>query len=132
MSDFKLSKRSLERRDGVDKRLIAIDDLAIKLTRVDYGHPADAGVRTAQRQHELFVKGVSRADGSFRVSRHQLGLALDVYAYVDGAASWDEAHLTSVAAAFLQAASQLGIALEWGGLWLPRNRDMPHFQLTKK
>jgi len=125
---FKLSKKSIERREGVDSRLIEISNLAIKLTVVDFGHPADSGVRTAERQLELFKSKKSKADGYKKLSNHQSGKALDFYAYVDGKASWDTEHLAMVAAAFLQAASVLGYQLEWGGLW--RNfKDYPHVQL---
>jgi len=55
-------------------------------------------------------------------------MALDVYAYVDGAASWRPQHLATVAAAMLQAANELGVRLEWGGLWRSFV-DMPHFQI---
>ena len=115
---FELSNRSKRRRKGVDPRLIAIDDRAIQLTTVDYGHPADSGLRTAERQYEIFSAGNSMCDGNIKKSKHQSGKALDFYAYVDGAASWKHAHLAMVAAAYLQAASELGYKLSWGGLWV--------------
>ena len=79
-------------------------------------------------------------DGTIKKSHHQTGKALDFYAFVDGKASWDPAHLTMVATAYLQAASTLGYSIEWGGLWLGRNPttkdgirygwDMPHIELS--
>jgi peptidoglycan L-alanyl-D-glutamate endopeptidase CwlK len=138
---FRLSKSSLARRDGVDPRLIQIDDLAITLTLVDYGHPEFAGLRSAEDQKELHDRGASICDGTILKSLHQTGRALDFYAFVDGKASWDPAHLTMVAAAFLQAASILGYSLEWGGFWLGDNPitkdgisygwDMPHVELAE-
>jgi len=130
---FALSERSKQRREGVDHRLIEISDRAIEITVFDFGIPADGGVRTAQRQSELFKRGKSKADGYKNKSNHQpaedgYGKALDFYAYVDGKASWDLYHLAMVAAAFLQAASELGYELEWGGLW-KNFRDMPHVQI---
>ncbi len=124
---FSLSKSSMERRKGVDERLIEISDLAIQITKVDFGHPGDAGVRTAKRQKELFDKGLSKADGYERKSYHQSGKALDFYAYVNGQATWDEKQLAQVACALLQAANMLGYKLEWGGLF--SFKDMPHVQL---
>lgn len=123
---FKLSERSKQRRKGVDSRLIEISDLAIQITVIDFGHPADAGLRTAERQKELFDQKSSKCDGYENLSYHQSGKALDFYAYVDGKASWEKEHLAMVACAFLQAASILGYRLEWGGLW---PWDMPHVQL---
>jgi len=114
--------------NGIDSRLIEIAELAIKITVIDFGIPADGGVRTAERQKELFIDKKSKADGYVKLSQHQLKKALDVFAYVNGKASWNTEHLAMVAASFLQAASILGYQLEWGGLW-KNFKDMPHFQL---
>ncbi len=126
---FKLSARSKNRRIGIDPRLIEISDLAITITNVDFGHPRYAGLRTTAQQRELFDAGLSGCDGTDKCSKHQDGKALDFYAYVDGKASWDEAHLTTVAAAFLQAASMLGYKLQWAGFW-NNSWDKPHVQLV--
>lgn len=126
---FQLSSKSKQRREGVDPRLIEISDLTIQITVVDFGHPADAGKRTAERQNELYIDGKSKADGYNKLSRHQSGKALDFYAFVDGKASWDTEHLAMVAAAFLQAASILGYKLKWGGLW-KSFKDYPHVELV--
>lgn len=114
---FKLSKNSINNSAGIDPRLVEIRDRALQISKVDFGHPRDAGLRTAERQNELFKNKVSQCDGYENLSYHQSGLALDFYAFVDGSASWHPPHLTMVAAAFLQAASELGYELEWGGLW---------------
>lgn len=127
---FKLSNKSKQRREGIDPRLIEISDLAIKITKIDFGHPASAGYRSAKHQNKLYKDGKSKCDGYAKISRHQLGMALDFYAYVDGKASWDECDLSMVACAFFQAASILGHKLEWGGLW-KNYTDMPHIQLVK-
>ena len=126
---FAFSQSSLERREGVDQRLIDISDLAIRLTKVDFGIPGDGGIRTEARQNELYLAGSSKCDGVIKLSNHQTGKALDVYAYVDGA-SWEPEHLTSVACAMLQAASMLGHKLVWGGHWATFI-DMPHFELSE-
>ncbi len=126
MSSYHFSKSSLERRKGIDQRLIDILDHALRITVIDFGVPGDGGLRTSERQRELFVAGVSRCDGVTSISNHQLGLAVDVYAYVDGKASWETEHLALVACAMLQAASHLGYKLSWGGLW---PWDKPHFEL---
>ena len=131
MSGFKLSRRSKERRDGVDPRLIEICDLALSISIIDFGIPAYGGVRTDEEQFALFQAGKSMCDGTDKRSNHQDATALDFYAYVDGRASWDEGHLALVAAAFLQAAAMLGYKLQWGGLW-SGFRDMPHVQLLEE
>lgn len=128
---FSLSNRSKKRREGIDPRLIEISDLAITLSAVDFGHPGDAGIRTAERQNELYNAGKSKCDGYGNASFHQTGLALDFYAFVEGKASWNKYDLAMVAAAFLQAASILGYKLEWGGLW-SGFKDYPHVQLLEE
>lgn len=138
---FKLSERSKKNRQGVDPKLIEIDDLAIKLTLVDYGHGNDAGLRTDERQHELFLEGKSQKDGTNHRSNHQDGKALDFYAFVDGRASWHHPHLAMVAAAYFQAAAILDHKIRWGGLWksskptiidgIPYGWDMPHIELIE-
>ena len=140
MGDFALSAASKRNREGIDPRLIEISDLAIKLTLVDFGHGPDSGLRQPERQHALYLEGKSRADGYDKKSRHQFGKALDFFAFVDGAASWEPEHLTMVATAFLQAASVLGYRVNWGGLWPQKQPpatgihygwDMPHIELLE-
>ena len=137
---FKLSSTSLRRLEGVDDRLLDIIDMALKISLVDFGIPADGGVRTAERQNELFKQGVSKCNGFTTPSYHQSGLAFDVYAYV-GKASWNEAHLAMVATAILQAAAHKGHPLRWGGLWKRKRTilvngiqygwDCGHFELRE-
>lgn len=136
---FKLSSNSIKNREGVNEKLIAVNDRAIQITVIDFGVPQDGGVRTAERQRELYEKGASNADGVINLSHHQSGNALDFYAYVNGAASWQHDHLAMVGAAHLQAASELGIKIKWGGLWksknpkiingIPYGWDMAHIEL---
>ena len=125
---FKLGNRSKERLQGVDKRIIEIIKLALTISVIDFGIPEHGGIRDAATQRSLFKRGVSKCDGIKSKSSHQSGLAFDMFAYVDGRASWDRYHLTQVAAAILQAASMLGYQLEWGGLFKGFT-DFPHFQL---
>ena len=126
---FKFSKRSLDNMAGVDPRLIEIAHKALELTIVDFGIPTDGGIRTAERQNQLYLERKSQRDGYKKLSRHQSGRALDFYALRDGKASYEPGDLAQVAAAFLQAANILGHRVEWGGLW-KSFRDMPHIELV--
>jgi peptidoglycan L-alanyl-D-glutamate endopeptidase CwlK len=133
---FALSSSSKKNRAGVDERLIRISDRAIEITLIDFGHGRDAGKRLASRQNELFRDERSERDGYIKKSYHQTGRALDFYAFIDGKASWEREHLAMVACAFLQAASELGIKITWGGLWRSKSHqfygwDMPHIQLDE-
>lgn len=125
---FQFSQASLNRLQTVDVKLQAIANYALEISKVDFGIPSNGGLRTADEQNALYHGGKSQLDGYKRISRHQTGKALDVYAFVNGKASWEKEHLAMVACAMLQAASALGYNLEWGGHW--RNFvDMPHFEL---
>lgn len=130
MSKFNFSKKSHERMIAADPRLVEIAMRAIKISSVDFGIPEYGGKRSRDDQVSLFAKGASNCDGIINKSKHQYGIALDVYAYVNGKASWQTEHLTSVAVAMLQAANELGYKLSWGGLWAGFI-DMPHFQLEE-
>jgi len=125
---FKLGQNSLNNRAGVDPRLIEISNRAIQISIIDFGIPSSGGLRTVEDQAKLFTAGKSKADGRTYKSYHQSGRALDVYAYVDGKASWDKLHLALVATAMLQASAQLGYRLKWGGNWKSW-QDFPHFEL---
>jgi len=134
---FSFSNHSRVRMSGVSPELIEIANLAIKISKIDFGSPQCGGVRPAEEQAQLFADGKSKADGVNNLSSHQSGNALDFYAYIDGGASWRRDHLAMVACAFLQAASMLGYKLSWGGLWssskkingIPYGWDMAHVEL---
>ena len=127
---YSLSDKSKSRLSGVDSDLIKVVDLALTISKIDFGIPEFGGLRTQSDQHSLFLKKLSNCDGYSKLSNHQSGDAFDVYAYVDGKASWDELHLMHVATAILSAASQLGVKLRWGGHF-ESFIDMPHFEKVK-
>ena len=125
---FELGKNSINNMAGIDDRLIDIAELAITLSPIDFGIPSSGGLRSTEDQAALYTSGKSKCDGRTNKSYHQTGRAIDVYGYVDGKASWDKLHLTTIATAMLQASAQLGYELKWGGLWKSW-QDMPHFEL---
>lgn len=127
---FKLGTNSIQNLDGVNSALYKVIERALTISKIDFGIPRDGGLRTAERQNELFKDKKSMLDGFAKKSNHQTGNAFDVFAYVDGKASWDEYHLHQVATAVLAAASQLGVPLVWGGHW-NNFVDMPHFELKR-
>ena len=127
---FKFGASSLNNRAGVDPRLIEISDRALQLSTIDFGVPQYGGMRSATDQAQLFTAGKSKCDGRVNLSYHQTGRALDVYAYVDGKASWSVEHLAIITVAFMQAANELGYKLESGGLWNSFT-DWPHVQLSE-
>ena len=72
---------------------------------------------------------VTYKDGYIKKSYHQTGRAFDIYAYVDGKASWNKEHLTAIARHIQKVAfNKYGINLKWGGDW-KSFKDYPHFQI---
>ena len=126
---YSFSKNSIKHMSGVHPDLIKLANRAIEISFIDFGVPYSGGIRTDEQQNSLFKAGASKADGYIRKSKHQSGLALDFFAYVDGRASWKKDYLTIIAAAFMQAAIELDIKIVWGGWWTSFP-DYPHIQLA--
>lgn len=135
---YKLSDTSRKRLEGIKPILITIIEDAIKTSPIDFGIPQDGGLRSAARQNSMYAQGrtdmskpkITNADGYKKISRHQSGEAFDIYAYVDGKASWNINHLTTIARHIQKVAKTHGIDLEWGGDWISF-KDYPHFQIRR-
>ena len=133
---YKLSKRSKDRLAGVNPVLVAIIEAAIVDSPIDFGIPPDGGLRTAARQQELYAQGrtkpgpiITHTDGVEKKSIHQSGNAFDVFAVVNGTASWEARHYAPIARHLQKVAKErFGVELEWGGDWT-KFKDLPHFQL---
>lgn len=128
---FVFSKRSIKNMEGVNHKLIEIAKKALSISKIDFGIPNDGGLRTAQEQFKLYSRNLTKCDGTYKKSCHQLGNALDVYAYVNGKASWENEYLSQIANAMLQSSIILGYKITWGGLW-KNFIDMPHFELINE
>jgi peptidoglycan LD-endopeptidase CwlK len=134
MSTFEFSTRSLLRLQGVDEELYKLMKLALSRSPIDFGIPEYGGLRTAEDQKKLFDKGLSKADGTIKKSYHQTGKAVDVFAFVNGKASWDEHHLALIAGVVLSCAKEVGLNITWGGTFGSKEFkgwDRPHFQIEK-
>lgn len=123
MKPFRFSKRSLKALEGVHPALVAVAHRALEISPVDF--VVTEGLRTLERQKELKAAGASRTLNS----RHLTGHAIDVAAWV-GEIRWDWPLYTQIADAFKQAASELNVAIVWGGDWKSL-RDGPHFELSR-
>jgi peptidoglycan L-alanyl-D-glutamate endopeptidase CwlK len=130
----KFSRRSLEVLNKINPVLSEIMCDAIDLSPIDFGIPSDGGLRTAERQYELFLAEKSKCDGYKIKSNHQTGNAVDVFAYVNGRASWSDVHLSIIAGVVLSVANRKGVKLRWGGTFGSDNFngwDMPHFEIAE-
>ncbi len=86
--------------------------LAIELTKVDFA--VIEGVRTPQRQRELFDKGASQVREG---GTHVQGRAVDLMAYIDDRASWELNLYDDIADAMKAAAIEFDVPLRWGAAW---------------
>lgn len=108
---FKLSQRSLDRLEGVNEALVAVVKEAIKLTKVDFG--VTEGLRTVETQKKYVAAGKSQT----MTSKHLLGHAVDLVAYVDGQVCWELNLYDDIADAMKAAATSLGVSIRWGAAW---------------
>ena len=130
---YQLSKKSLERIEGIEPVLIDILLEGIKESPFDFGIPKDGGLRTKERQAYLYSIGrtreISRGVVTWTLkSYHMTGKAFDIYAYVDGKASWNQTHLKAIARHLQKVAmDKFCIKLKWGfDMW---GKDAAHFQI---
>lgn len=111
MSEFKLSRRSLDRLAGVDERMVAVVKHAITATKTDFG--VIQGLRTLEQQKELVAKGASQT----MKSKHLDGLAVDLMAYINGRGSWELNLYDDLADAMKEGANLVGVKVRWGAAW---------------
>lgn len=126
-----LNQRSLDRLKGVKKVLIDILIEASKDSPYEFQIPADGGLRTAQRQNELFKSGVSKCDGFTNLSEHQKGTSFDIFLLIEGRASWDKPALKKTMYHIKDVAKfdfniDLDLGCDWKGFV-----DFPHAQIKK-
>jgi peptidoglycan L-alanyl-D-glutamate endopeptidase CwlK len=122
---YKFSQRSLDRMKGVHGDLVKVMLEAIKESPYDFG--ITEGVRTPQRQQELYAAGKSRTLNS----RHLKGLAVDIAIFVDGKLTWEFKYYEEVAKHVLKVCAEMGIPVVWGGAWRGFV-DAVHFELDRK
>ena len=122
---FKLSKKSLGKLSEVNSDLQKLVKSAIGLSTIDFG--ISEGMRTKERQQLLYDSGKSQTMNS----RHLTGHAVDVYAWKDGAVSWEFEDYETINVAFSQAAKLTNTPFVWGGSW-KSFKDGPHFELKRE
>jgi|TARA_B110000261_G_C12986888_1_gene318732 peptidoglycan L-alanyl-D-glutamate endopeptidase CwlK len=108
---FKLSQRSIDKMEGVDANLVAVTKRAIELTKIDFG--VIYGMRTIQEQEKLVAAGKSQT----MKSKHLVGRAVDLMAYVDGKGCWELNVYDDLCDAMKEAAKELSVAIKWGAAW---------------
>lgn len=138
---YKLSKKSLDKLEGVHPKMVAVVKRAIELSKQDF--LVLEGVRTPARQKELYAQGRTKpgqkvtwtlTSNHFVNPKTGFGHAVDLVPYpVD----WETlSKFDEVSKAMFAAAKELGTPIRWGADWdrdgKPRERgesDSPHFEL---
>lgn len=108
---FVLGRASREKLRGVHPDLVRVVERAIKISAVDFR--VGEGLRSRDRQRALVDAGASWTMNS----RHLTGHAVDLLALIGGKVSWDWPLYFRIAAAVRIATLELGVAVEWGGVW---------------
>jgi len=114
---FKFSSRSKERLSAVDIRLADLIEDALAVSPIDFGIPLHGGLRTKEEQKALFDDRKSKFDGYLNSSKHQSGKAVDIFAYVNGKATWDKEYYYTLAGIIWALAEIKGLKIRWGGSW---------------
>lgn len=128
---MKLSDRDRQRLQGVHPDLVAV----VTKARETSQFVVLEGLRTRERQAQLFAKGATTTMNS----RHITGHAVDIAPWVDdgdgvpenGEIRWDWPLYHPMAEAMKKAAADLGVKIVWGGDW-KTFKDGPHFELDRK
>ncbi|MFC0178984.1 M15 family metallopeptidase [Thorsellia kenyensis] len=131
---FKFSEVSLNNLKGVHPDLVKVVTLALHKSTVDFR--VIEGLRTKERQRDLFAKGASQTMNS----RHITGHAVDCAPWINGTIPWkDKPKFKAISDAMFEAAKELGVHIRWGGDWNENGRsdderfyDGPHFELSRK
>lgn len=120
-----LNERSLKALTGVHPDLVKVVHRADELTDIPF--IITEGIRSKERQRELFAKGLSKTLNS----RHITGHAVDFAPILYGEVTWKTPAFLPIIKAFKQAAAELGIAVEFGADW-KTFKDYPHAQLSRR
>lgn len=123
--NYVIGRRSRSRMKGVHPDLVRVVERAIQITEIDF--MVLEGLRTKERQRELYDSGASRTLNS----RHLTGHAIDLGALFENKISWHWPLYRKIAKAMKQAAKELGVKIVWGGDWKSW-KDGPHFELDRR
>ena len=120
----KWSDRSLRNLRGIHPDLRRALDRALQEAPFDF--IVIEGLRTPERQRELYNQGASRT----LKSRHMTGHAVDLLPIGPNGPRFDWPLYNKLAPAVKKAAKAEGVKIVWGGDWV-NFKDGPHFELDR-
>lgn len=125
---FRLGSKSKENLKGVHPDIVKVVERAIEISKVDFS--VVDGVRTLEKQAEYVRTGASRTMDSYHLIQEDgYSHAVDLYPWVEGKTDHSPAYYNKLGRAMFKASQELGISIEWGGLW-NGFVDLPHWQLS--
>ncbi len=117
-----LGTRSLSRLEGVHPDLVRVVKRAAAMSDLDF--TVLEGLRTVERQKQLFAQKATKTMNS----RHLTGHAVDLAPMIGGKISWDWPLYNRLAKIIKAAAAVEKVPLQWGGDWRAF-KDGPHWEL---
>lgn len=120
-----LGARSLSRLEGVHPDLVRVVKKAAAMSDLDF--TVLEGLRTLDRQKQLFAQKATKTMNS----RHLTGHAVDLAPVIAGKVSWDWPLYHRLAKIVKAAAAAEKVPLTWGGDWRTF-KDGPHWELPWK
>ncbi len=130
----RFGKRSKERLEGVDSRLVSVLNEVVKYFDIT----VIEGLRSQKRQNKLVAEGKSKT----KFGKHVQGKAVDIAPYPIDWNARDDFHY--LGGFVLGVASRMGIDVRWGGDWsdssLSKNArttkdnnfdDLVHFEIKE-
>ena len=117
-----LGARSLSRLEGVHPDLVRVVKTAAAMSDLDF--TVLEGLRTVERQKQLFAQKATKTMNS----RHLTGHAVDLAPMIGGKISWDWPLYNRLAKIVKAAAAVEKVPLQWGGDWRAF-KDGPHWEL---
>lgn len=124
---FKFGNKSIELLADTEDRLVQVTHRALEISPYDFG--ITETLRSLERQEQLVLEGKSWTMKSRHLANENgKSEAIDILVYVDGKPTWQAKYFRKVIQAFITAATELNVQLEFGGLW-ESVEDWPHIQL---
>ena len=122
-------KTSLKRMEDMHPDLARVFHKALKYSQFDFG--VTEVKRSVEQQRINIAKGVSWSmDSQHFPDEDGLVWAGDIAVYVEGKITWEGKYYRKVMQAFIRAAIEEGVQVEFGGLWLSVE-DYPHIAMVK-
>lgn len=121
--DDRSNKNLVNVNEGLISVVLRAHEIIEKLNN-GLGFIVTEGVRTKERQAELYKAGATRTMKSY----HLVGKAVDLAATVNGEVRWFQPLYRTLSEAMKQAAKEKNIKITWGGDWVTF-KDGPHFQI---